>query len=74
MQIDKKLLFVSDVASILNCSSHKVYGLIHNGELEGFKDANGKVWHIPEAGVQKYINNCMSNFQKQKNKNAKTFE
>ena len=74
MQIDKKLLFVSDVASILNCSSYKVYGLIHNGELEGFKDANGKVWHIPEAGVQKYINNCMSNFQKQKNKNAKTFE
>ena len=74
MKIDKKLLFVSDVASMLNCSSHKVYGLIHSGELEGFKDVNGKVWHISEEALQNYIGNCMNNYQKQKNKSAKTSE
>ena len=59
MQIDKKLLFVSDVASILNCSSHKVYGLIHKGELEGFKAIRPKAFFFDSKSPSYHIGSTM---------------
>ncbi len=53
MQIEKILLHVSDVASLLGVSSQTVYHMIHNGELRSFK--SGKVWKIPTADIEHYL-------------------
>ena len=38
MVINKSILYVSDVASLLGCSSQVVYQLIHSGTLPAFKE------------------------------------
>ena len=55
MQLPKTLLHVSDVASLLGCSSHTVYNLIKTGQLTAYKDAGGKAWKIPVSSVEAYV-------------------
>jgi len=53
MNIDKKVLHVSDAASLLNCSSEIIYQLIHANKLPAYK--TGKAWKIPEESIKNYI-------------------
>ena len=53
MQIEKIVLHVSDVASLLGVSSKKVYEMIHKGELPAYKA--GKAWKIYAASVEAYV-------------------
>lgn len=53
MLIEKVLLHVSDVASLLGCSSHKVYELIKGNQLMAHKE--GKAWKIYDDDIQAYI-------------------
>ena len=54
MVINKSILYVCDVSSLLGCSSQVVYQLIHSGTLPAFKE--GKAWRIPEKSITDYIN------------------
>lgn len=54
--VAKAQLHVSDVASLLGCSSMKVYGLIKAGYLQAHKE--GKAIKIPASSVQEYIDFC----------------
>lgn len=54
--VAKAELHVSDVASLLGCSSMKVYGLIKKGYLSAHKE--GKAIKIPASSVQEYIDIC----------------
>ncbi|MBO4780038.1 MAG: helix-turn-helix domain-containing protein [Selenomonadaceae bacterium] len=56
MQLSKTLLHVSDVASLLNCSSQKIYNLIKTNQLTAYKDAGGKAWKVPVSAVEAYVN------------------
>ena len=38
VSVVKAVLYVSEAASILGCSSEKVYGLIHSGKLSAHKE------------------------------------
>lgn len=53
MLIEKVFLHVSDVASLLGCSSHTVYQLIKGGKLIAHKE--GKAWKIYEDDIKVYI-------------------
>jgi excisionase family DNA binding protein len=53
MLIDKKLLHVSDAASLLSCSSKVIYELIHENKLPAYK--TGRAWKIPEESIKNYI-------------------
>ena len=55
MMLDKKLFYVSDVASSIGCSSHKIYAMLKTGELKGFQDVRGGTWRIPAYEVEQYI-------------------
>lgn len=56
MMITKCVFFVSEVATMLSCSSQSIYHLIHTGQLEAYKDEGHNTWRIPEAAIQRYIN------------------
>lgn len=60
MLIDKKILFVSDVASQLSCSSYKIYDMLHNGELKGFRSGKKGTWHILPEELDKYLTKKMN--------------
>lgn len=53
IMLPKSMLFVSDAASVMGCSSEKVYGLIHRGELPAHKE--GKAWKICVKDLELYI-------------------
>lgn len=53
MNIDKKVLHVSDAASVLSCSSEVIYKLIHENKLPAYK--TGRAWKIPEESIENYI-------------------
>mgnify|MGYP003618943748 FL=1 len=53
MRIEKLVLHVSDAASLIGVSSHKIYEMIQNKELPAYKA--GKVWKIPSEAVEDYI-------------------
>ncbi len=55
MLINKAVLFVSEAACVLNCSSHKIYDLIHRKKLPAYKIPGHKRWNIPEQSIQNYI-------------------
>ena len=57
MVINKSILYVSDVASLLGCSAQVIYHLIHSGILPAYKE--GKSWRIPEKSITDYINSKM---------------
>ena len=50
MVINKSILYVSDVASLLGCSAQVIYHLIHSGILPAYKES--KSWRIPENQLQ----------------------
>ena len=47
------ILNVSDVAQILYIGKNRVYELLDNGDLKGFRI--GRVWKIPKDAVLEYI-------------------
>ena len=53
MNIDKKVLHVSEAASVLACSSKVIYDLIHEGKIKAYR--TGKAWKIPEKSIDDYI-------------------
>lgn len=56
MLMNKKIFYVSEVASILGCSAFLVYNLLHKGLLMGFKYEGSNTWHITEEALQNFIN------------------
>ena len=59
MLVEKILLSVAETASLMGCSSWKVYQLIHSDSLQAFKDEGGRVWHIPTASILDYVETRM---------------
>ena len=55
MLINKSVLFVSEAACVLGCSSYQVYRMIHEGRLAAYKDEGARAWKIPEEAIQAYI-------------------
>ena len=55
MTITKCVLFVSEAATMLGCSSQTIYHLIHTNQLEAYKDEGHNTWRIPEAAIHNYI-------------------
>lgn len=55
MIINKTVLFVSEAACVLGCSSHQIYQLIHAGQLKAYKDDGARAWKIPERSIEQYI-------------------
>ena len=53
MQIEKLVLHVSDAASLIGVSSHKIYEMIQNKELPSYRA--GRAWKIPADAVEDYI-------------------
>lgn len=47
------ILTVSDVAQILYIGKNRVYELLDNGDLKGFRI--GRIWKIPKEAIQEYI-------------------
>lgn len=63
LMLQPKLLFVSDVASTLRCSCYKVYNLLHNGRLKGYRTAEKGTWLIPIENVESFINESMAQYE-----------
>lgn len=59
MLINKSVVFVSEAACVLGCSSYQVYRMIHEGRLAAYKDDGARAWKIPEESIQSYIQGCM---------------
>ena len=59
MLISKTVLFVSETACVLGCSSYQIYRLIHEGKLPAYKDEGARAWKIPETSIQAYIQTRM---------------
>lgn len=59
MLINKSVLFVSEAACVLGCSSYQVYRMIHEGRLAAYKDDGARAWKIPEEAIQAYIHSRM---------------
>ena len=57
MLINKTVLYVAEAASLLNCPTRTIYGLIHTGMLKAYKNPGGNSWHIPETALQEYVDN-----------------
>ena len=55
MLIERKLLYVSDVASLVGVSSHRVYEWIHLGLLRAFKFPGSKNWHILVEDLEEFL-------------------
>ena len=68
MLIEKKVFFASEVASMLGCSTYKVYELLHSGELKGFRDCEGGTWYIPAESIEEYIARRMEMHNKEPQK------
>lgn len=49
----KDVMDVYDVAEVLCIGKNRVYELLGNGSLKGFRI--GRVWKIPRTAVQEYI-------------------
>lgn len=55
MLINKNVLYVSEAAALLGCSSQYIYHLIHTGKLAAYKDEGTRAWKIPEEAIKQYI-------------------
>jgi excisionase family DNA binding protein len=53
IKIEKVVLHVSEVASLMQCSSLTVYKLIHSGKLSAYK--SGQAWKIQVSDLEKYL-------------------
>lgn len=47
------IMSVPDVAEVLSIGKNRVYELLENNAIKGFKI--GRVWKIPKAAIQEYI-------------------
>lgn len=47
------ILSVADVAEVLYIGKNRVYELLENGALKGFRI--GKVWKIPKVALREFI-------------------
>ena len=47
------IMSVPDVAEVLSIGKNRVYELLENNAIKGFRI--GRVWKIPKAAVQEYI-------------------
>lgn len=47
------IMTVSDITDILYIGKNRVYELLENGIIKGFRI--GRVWKIPKAALQEYI-------------------
>lgn len=68
--ISKSILTVPEVAYILNCSSQKVYELIHLKKISAYKDfksdgRHGRAWKITAFSVYCYINDSLNIYEQQ---------
>ena len=61
--LQPKLLFVSEVASMLRCSSYKVYELLHSGRLKGYQTTENGTWLIPVESVEALIRESMEQYE-----------
>lgn len=55
MLIEKKVLYVAEVASLLGCCSQVVYQLIEAGRICAYKEEGRKCWRIPVEALEEYI-------------------
>ena len=59
IKISKNVLTVPEAAYFLNCSSQKIYKLIHMNEIEAYKDTSakggtGRDWKISALSLISY--------------------
>lgn len=47
------IMSVPDVAEVLSIGKNRVYELLENNTIKGFRI--GSVWKIPKAAIQEYI-------------------
>lgn len=66
MLIEKKVLYVAEVASLLGCCSQVVYQLIEAGRIRAYKEEGRKCWRIPVEALEEYIANCQKSFTNNK--------
>ena len=62
MLINKTVLFVAEAACVLNYSSHKIYSMIHSGELSAYKIPGHKRWYIPEESIKAHVTAMMRRY------------
>lgn len=62
MLIDKKVLYVAEVASLLGCCSQVVYQLIDSGKLKAYKEPGRKCWRITAEAVDEYIHQSQKEY------------
>ena len=53
------IMTIDDVVNYLRIGRSKVYSMLTSGELKAMKF--GKMWRIPKANVQEYIDNQLKN-------------
>ena len=71
MTFEKDILNVTETAYYLSCSQQKVYSLIHNGNLEAYKDAGqngraGRNWKITAFSVDYYLRTMIKKYSSEK--------
>lgn len=49
----KEIMTVAEVAKVLYVGKNRIYELLENGSLKGFRI--GRVWKIPRQAVSDYI-------------------
>lgn len=59
MQINKRVLYVSEAASLLCCSAYQIYKLIHENKQSAYKDEGSNAWKIPEESIHAYVEKRM---------------
>ena len=55
MLVYKQVFYAAEVANILGCSVHRVYNLIHTGQLKAYKMTDSNSWHVTADSIQDYI-------------------
>jgi len=50
------VLTIQDVCDALRVGRNRVYKLLANGELKGWRI--GRVWKITQSSLQEYLNTC----------------
>mgnify|MGYP001115950731 CR=1 FL=1 len=52
---DTRFLTLSDVAEILNISTHQAYTLVRTGDLPGIQIGGRGQWRVERAKLEEYI-------------------
>ena len=75
IKISKNVLTVPEAAYFLNCSSQKIYKLIHMNEIEAYKDTSanggtGRDWKISALSLISYQSMRMFKQSQEESSNA----